>query len=494
MILSFFLLVAWYSSKVAGTTLMIRHSSCVNACNILNSRLPGRVSFPGDPVFVEESKYWSTQQASVVPTCRVSPTNVSEVSTAILALKAQSCYFAVKSGGHACFAGASNIDEGVTIDLANLKQIAVSNDRKQVSVGPGNRWMDVYGHLDPLGLSVIGGRVGDIGVGGLTLGGGISFFSGRYGLACDNVNNYQVVFANGEIHDVNLQTFPDLFWALRGGGNNFGIVTRFDLKSFSQGDLWRGRLTWTYDKTPEVLKALSDFTQNHAEDVDATLFVAVGYLAIAGGFATVAELEYGKPVINPPILQPFTNISSVAYTSTISNLTQLTIDQLENNPSGFRETYWTCSFRNNFELMDRARNILREEFEKIIAVPDVLPVGVFQPISSAIISHMSEAGGNALGIDASDAPLINFHVSLRWSNVADDAIMMQTAATVISRVNEAAKEKGLHFPWIYQNYAAKQQNVFRGYGETSHQRLRDISRKYDPQGVFTKLQPGYFKI
>ena len=102
------------------------------------------------------------------------------------------CPFAVKSGGHAAFAGASNIEGGVTIDLARLKQIQVSSDRTLTRVGAGNRWVDVYSHLDPMQLSVVGGRVADIGVGGLTLGGGISFFSGRYGWALDSVINYEV--------------------------------------------------------------------------------------------------------------------------------------------------------------------------------------------------------------------------------------------------------------------------------------------------------------
>ena len=107
-------------------------------------------------------------------------------------LEDQECQFAVKSGGHGMFTGASNIQQGITIDLLNLNQITVSSDKTQVSVGAGNRWYDVYTKLDPMGISVIGGRVAGIGVGGLTLGGGISFFSGRYGWACDNVNNYEV--------------------------------------------------------------------------------------------------------------------------------------------------------------------------------------------------------------------------------------------------------------------------------------------------------------
>jgi len=112
----------------------------------------------------------------------------------ILSLRVTKCKFAVKSGGHGAFSGASNIDGGMTIDLKHLNQLSISHDQAEITIGTGNIWSDVYDYLDPMGLTVVGGRVSDIGVGGLTLGGGISFFSGRSGWACDNVKNYQVRF------------------------------------------------------------------------------------------------------------------------------------------------------------------------------------------------------------------------------------------------------------------------------------------------------------
>jgi len=115
--------------------------------------------------------YWSEQQSTTKPTCRFSPNEAAEVSVAIIAIRLTECQFAVKSGGHAAFTGASNIQGGITIDLRNLNTIEVSLDNKTTYVGSGNRWSDVYMKLDPLGLAVIGGRNGDIGVGGLTLGG-----------------------------------------------------------------------------------------------------------------------------------------------------------------------------------------------------------------------------------------------------------------------------------------------------------------------------------
>lgn len=129
----------------------------------------------------EEALYWSEQQSTQLPLCRVAPTKAEDVSVALSILKAQNCPFAVKSGGHASFKGASNIDGAVAIDLINLTSFAISSDRKQVSVGTGLRWGQIYLKLDAVGLSVIGGRNSDIGAGGLTLGGGISYFSGIYG-------------------------------------------------------------------------------------------------------------------------------------------------------------------------------------------------------------------------------------------------------------------------------------------------------------------------
>ena len=134
--------------------------------------MPNATSQPGSVSYVAgDSNYWSSQQAETLPACRVQPETAKDVSALLLVTKFFQCPFAVKSGGHAAFQGASNIDGGLTIDLANLNMIQVSSDNTLTQVGAGSRWIDVYMHLDPLQLSVIGGRVADIGVGGLTLGG-----------------------------------------------------------------------------------------------------------------------------------------------------------------------------------------------------------------------------------------------------------------------------------------------------------------------------------
>lgn len=126
--------------------------------------------------------------------------------------------FSVKGGGHSAFRGASNSDGGVTIDLFYLDDVELSPDRVSLSVGAGARWIDISEQLDPLGLAAVGGRTADVGIAGLILGGGISYFSGRYGWACDNVLAFEVMLVSGNAVAVTPDRNADLYWALRGGG------------------------------------------------------------------------------------------------------------------------------------------------------------------------------------------------------------------------------------------------------------------------------------
>jgi FAD/FMN-containing dehydrogenase len=114
---------------------------------------------------------WAAQQGNLVPACRVEPTSATEVSTILSIVKSTQCHFAVKSGGHSVNAGASTCANGVTIDLRRLDEVTVSKDRKSVIVGAGNQWSRVYETIEKEDLLVVGGRVADVGVGGLLTGG-----------------------------------------------------------------------------------------------------------------------------------------------------------------------------------------------------------------------------------------------------------------------------------------------------------------------------------
>ncbi|PHH58663.1 hypothetical protein CDD82_2795 [Ophiocordyceps australis] len=226
----------------------------ISCCALLAARLGNITVFPGSTEYNSSvSSYYSSQAAAVRPACIVLAQNAEHVSIALGRLASApyapghdnqtNCLFAIRSGGHAVAPSASNIEGGVTLDLRGLADVQIDETRTSVSVGVGNTWDAVYAKLQVANLSANGGRVAGVGVGGLTLGAGISYFGTRYGWTADAVSNYQVVLANGTIVNASRHRNPDLYWALKGGGNNFGVVTRIDLDTFDQGAFWGGLLT-----------------------------------------------------------------------------------------------------------------------------------------------------------------------------------------------------------------------------------------------------------
>jgi FAD/FMN-containing dehydrogenase len=170
----------------------------------------------------------------------VLPRNTEEVSKALTALVnvnpgAGDWHIAVRSGGHSLTG--NNIENGVTIDLGMMNSSNFDASTNTASIQPGGRWAKAYADLEELGVVVTGGRDGGVGVGGLLLGGGYSFFSGHMGMACDSIVNYEVVLANGTVVNANVDENADLWLALKGGSGNFGIVTRFDMMAFPTREL-----------------------------------------------------------------------------------------------------------------------------------------------------------------------------------------------------------------------------------------------------------------
>lgn len=196
---------------------------------------------------------------------------------------------------------ASSIDEGLVIDMKNLTTIKLSEDKSIASIGTGNRWEAVFKELEKDGLGVAGGRSGDVGVGGYTMGGGISFFSSATGWGCDTVRNYELVTANGDVIDVNRESYPDLYWALRGGGNNFGIVTRFDYETFPQGDIFAGSLLFDGEHKDATIKAFNSYS-NHG-DVKAATWLSIAWF---GGQKLMSALAmYAAPEPDAKVVQPY---------------------------------------------------------------------------------------------------------------------------------------------------------------------------------------------
>jgi FAD binding domain len=408
---------------------------------------------------------------------------------------------------HTPFAGAANIDGGITLDLSNLNAVNVSADQSQVSLGPGNRWVDVYSKLDQLGVATTGGRVASVGVGGLILGGkyivnhichypkfltgGISFFSPRYGFVCDNVVNYQIVLASGQLVSVNANSNPDLFKALKGGSNNFGVVVRIDMKLFKQGPFWGGFKGFLVSDREKQFQYFQDFAKSSTYDPYSALIMSYSWTP-SGGWINANNFEYTKPVANPPAFAEFNSLNSTFSTMRIDNLTSFAQELEGSNPAGQRELFVTMTFQNSAKMLSTFFNLSDAAVSSLPSDPQLQFSISFQPVPQEIISK--GAGTNSLGLDSSDGDLTNVLLTVQWQNAANDNTIYATAQRLFSQATASAQSLGVYNPYLYLNYAASWQNPIASYGAASVSSLQAASKKYDPNGVFQKVVPGGFKL
>ncbi|KAF2821970.1 FAD-binding domain-containing protein [Ophiobolus disseminans] len=437
--------------------------------------------------------FWSSQQREAKPYCIVKPTKAIDVSTVVLLSRLTQCPFAVRSGGHAAFKSASSADGGITVTFENMKDISLSSDKKIASIEPGNLWYDIYTNLQAHNLAVVGGRVSAIGIGGLTTGGGISYFANQYGWACDNVASFEVVTASGIIVTASPTAFSDLYWALRGGGNNFGIVTKFNLETFAHGPLmFGGQRRFFNTSHPAAIDAFVNLGFNSANDTKAAQFIAITTSAATGTNVAIAELEYADPVAAPAIFEEYRRIPAFSDTTQLNTLAYFTQQLNNSNPKGYRETFWTASSKLDRHMVEYTFNVSFDEFSRIRDVQGIIPANTLQVITVPQLTQMQKKGGNALGLTPADGPVFLINLSTRWDKVEDDARVMQANANVIRRFKEEAARRNMVEDYLYMNYASQYQDVVGSYGDP--QRLKTVARKYDPTEVFQKLQPGYFKL
>ncbi|RAQ98719.1 FAD-binding domain-containing protein [Stemphylium lycopersici] len=474
-------------------------SGCSTACNSL------KLIFGDDQVETQSESaytafvgnYWSAQQRQISPQCVFEPETALDVSTAILLSRLTQCPFAAKSGGHSPVPGGSNIEGGITISFQKMNKTVPSADRKSASFQPGQTWYDVYTTLEKSNVTIIGGRVASVGVGGLTLGVGISYFSGLYGLACDNVNSFEVVTASGLIIDVTKDSFPDLYWALRGGGNNFGLVTKFDVAAVPRDPtMWGGMRTYLSTAFPALIQAYYNLGVNAVEDGKAHQILSFGWGGDQLGPVANVEMEYSDPIPNAAIFNEYNAIKGAIRDQTaIRSLAELT--SLLDGPAtgdGLRQSFWTWSTKLDAEQATIAKDIFFEELPKIVDAADLVPAISLQVLSEPIIENGAKDGGNPLGLDPEEGPLMLALVALKWSDSADDQRIQDFASTVMERSVAAAEAAGKANDYLYMNYGSPWQDVIASYGSENKAKLKAISKKYDPSGVFERLQPGHFKL
>ncbi|KAH9208267.1 hypothetical protein DL95DRAFT_467911 [Leptodontidium sp. 2 PMI_412] len=349
----------------------------------------------------------------MTPKCIVYPRSAKDVSRIIKILSLLHTPFSVRFGGLSPTPGHSSSEDGVLIDLREMKEIEISEDGKIASVRPGARWSDVYEALDSHGMSVVGPRLPDGGIGG-----GLSFFSGEYGLGADKVESFEIVLSDGLIVDANSAEHPNLFWALKGGGSHFGIVTRFDLSTVPIRDLWYSMSTYAITEVPEILLAFEQW-QLRSADPKSAILVRVGL------DSCTITLVYSSPwsKVGPPCFNAFYGINVMEYlilptNGTVVSLTKALAKLFSHNP--MRHDHRGASRKNDLGLYSavEAYWIWRKETLALREPKSLIEKGV-------------EDSSNPLGLTA--VPQQWWTIVADWDPAEDDDLVRESMKDITDR-------------------------------------------------------------
>jgi FAD/FMN-containing dehydrogenase len=228
---------------------------------------------PGDPDY-DDVRALYNGMIDKRPALIVRCTSVADVVATVNFVREHDVPFSIRSGGHHG-AGFSSIDDGLMIDLSLLKGVEVDPLARTVRVAGGNIWSEVDQATYEQGFATPSGIMSITGVGGLTLGGGVGHLARKFGLTVDNLLEAEVVLASGEVVTANATSNPDLFWAIRGGGGNFGVVTSFLFRLHEVKDVIAGPTFWPLDRTDEIMRWYQDFIQMAPEELNGFLALTI---------------------------------------------------------------------------------------------------------------------------------------------------------------------------------------------------------------------------
>ncbi|KAL4751911.1 hypothetical protein BDW72DRAFT_202658 [Aspergillus terricola var. indicus] len=481
-------LQGWLQNE-SNTATVLCHEAAANVASAFAQSLLSiffGLIIKNDPAQIAElHAYWSNTCIES-PSFVVLPRTTSEVSLVLKVINALGLTFAVRSGGHSPNPGwASTQQPGLVIDLRSLNTISVTDDKAIVSLGPGALWGEVYEVLDKYEITVTGGRIPSVGVGGLILGGGFSHFSGQYGLTADSVKNFEIVLGDGTITDVNAINKPDLFWALKGGGANFGIVTRFDLYSIPVHSIWYELAAYQLTQADAIFDAFASW-QLTCTDTKATVALIVDLTAITVG------LIYSEPYAaqdKPACFAPFKDIPALAVPVPGSNGTVLQLTRI----LGAAAAAAPADSQISAQLYKEMYAFWRERALAVRESTGANQTFVLQPITAQMVTYGRERGGNCLGLAEENAQW--WTTLIDWENAQDDGTVRAVSIATTEKWKSLSAECGLdHNAFVYMNDASRDQNPLVSYGRENLGRLKDISRKYDPDQVFQELQNGGFLL
>jgi FAD/FMN-containing dehydrogenase len=426
----------------------------------------GRVIAPPDEGYDAARAVWNgliDRRPALIARCA----DTADVVAAVRFARAQGLGVAVRGGGHNA-AGLAVADGALVVDLSAMTAVAVDPQRRIARAGGGTTWGVFDAATQAHGLATTGGAISTTGIAGLTLGGGLGWLMRRYGLACDNLIGAEVVTADGQIVTVGEDQNAELLWGLRGGGGNFGVVTRFDFQLHPVTTVLGGLIVHPVQRAPEALRFYREYTATAPDSVTAFagLMTApdgmpiVGFVVAATGPRDEAEQAlrplraFGPPVADQVAPLPYPALQQMLDAGF---------------PAGL-PVYWRSHFLTG--LGDAALDTIVAGFGRVTS-----------PLSAVLLEHLGGAVARvdrgATAFDHRDAAY-NLAIIARWPDPAGAEAGIAWTRQLWDAMTPYARG-------VYVNYLGVGETADRvraAYGDAKYARLVELKNRYDPTNLF----------
>jgi FAD/FMN-containing dehydrogenase len=442
----------------------------------LADAIRGRVLVAGDPGYDEARRVWNGM-IDKRPRLIVEAAGPEDVAPTIACARASGLPLAIRGGGHNV-AGNGTVDDGIVLDLGRLNGVDVDPDARIVRVGAGATLGDIDRATEPFGLAVPVGVVSGTGIAGLTLGGGVGWLTRPYGLTIDNLLAADVVLASGERVTASPSEHPDLFWGLRGGGGNFGVVTSFTFRAHPlDPDVFAGTLIYEQPGWTAALEAYVEWTANLPDDMTTLVTFTVpptewelgDRVLMFLGFAWAgADRAIGRSAIERLKAACLPDVAVIDPTRWLAF--QSAFDSAM--PRGVR-AYW--------------RNAWFERFDgpMIDALVEWCGAQTWRG-TAADLHHMAGAYGRVAETDtAFPTRSAQYWLNIYgfWSDVADDAARISWVKGFSDAIGPHAMA-GQYINFLGADDADPRRKALAAYGPDKLERLVAVKRRYDPDNLF----------
>ncbi|WP_439939327.1 FAD-binding oxidoreductase [Nocardia sp. N13] len=438
----------------------------------------GTVTGPTDPGY-DDARAVRNGMIDKRPEVVVRPANAGDVMTAVRFAADHGLSVAVRGGAHSV-PGFGTADAAVVVDLSAMRDVRVDPVTRTARVAGGATWGDLNAATYPFGLATTGGIISTTGVGGLTLGGGIGYLARGLGLSLDNLVAADVVTADGTFHVASEKDDADLFWAIRGGGGNFGVVTSFEFRLSPVKDVYGGPIFFELDRAGDLFRLYREFIADAPEQ-----FGGFPAYQIAPPLPFIPEERHGTTLAlmvacwagdldkGEQVLKPFRDLApSVAEMVGPMPYPALNSAFDDLYPVGLRH-YWKASFAT--ELTDEAIAAHVEHGSKVPAMTSTMHI---YPINGACNDVAPDATAFAYR-DASFATVI----AGMWPDAADDERNTAWVRDYYEAIAPHSEEGG------YINFmAGDDQDRIRANYKGNYDRLQQVKAKYDPGNLFRHNQ------